>query len=153
LRRHRTSLPALLLFAVAASAPAPAAAQSGQSANDSVTRALARDPLLRESALAARAWLALLDEARYDSAWSVVAPAMRSVIGYEEWTTSLTRLRSVLPFRLRRELVRAERSVPLFGGRSVILSYAVGRGSMRELVVLVRSRERWLVGGYGILLY
>lgn len=153
MRRPRNSLLALLLLGALAASPAPASAQSRQSAQDSVARALASDPLVREAALAGRAWLTLLDEARYDSAWSVVAPAMRSVVGYEEWTTSLTQLRSALPFRLRRELVRAEPSVPLFGGSSVILSYTVGRGSMREIVVLVRTSERWLVGGYGILLY
>jgi hypothetical protein len=29
----------------------------------------------------------------------------------------------------------------------------VGRGSTREIVVLVGAGERWLVGGYGILLH
>jgi len=147
----RAALLALLLVGAAASAaPPPLAAQT---ARDSAVRALARDSTLRAAERAAREWLWLLDEARYDSAWSVVAPAMRSVVGYREWTTSLTQLRTALPSVLRRELLRAERSVPLFGGNSVILSFAVGRGSMREIVVLVRAPERWLIGGYGILLY
>jgi hypothetical protein len=140
MRRFFAALPAGLLLLALAS-PLPATGQSGRP-----------DSTLRSAERAARVWLWQLDEARYDSAWSVVAPAMRSAVGYREWTTSLTQLRSALPFPLRRELLKAEHSVPLFGGSSVILSFGVGRGSLREIVVLVRTRERWLVGGYGILL-
>jgi hypothetical protein len=163
LRGGRAALLAGLLLCAAAPVTAQAVRDSAARAahdpagralaRDSLARTLARDPSLRAAERAAREWLYLLDEARYDSAWSVVAPAMRSVVGYREWTTSLTQLRSALPFRIRRELLRAEPSVPLFGGSSVILSFAVGRGSMREIVVLVRTSERWLIGGYGILLY
>jgi hypothetical protein len=101
----------------------------------------------------ARQWLWLLDEARYDSAWSVVVPAMQAVVTYPEWTTSLQRLRAGarLPRQFRRTLRRAEPSVPLFGGSSVILSFDVVPGALREIVVLVRTGGRWQVGGYGIL--
>ena len=154
-----------LLGLVAAGTPAPAAAQA---ARDSAARAraaaardvapspgvrAAADSTTRAAERAAREWLWLLDEQRYDRAWTLVAPAMRSLVGYAQWTASLERLRAVLPRPLRRELQRAERSVPLFGGSSFILSFAVGGGGLREIVVLVRSAAGWQVGGYGILPY
>ena len=111
------------------------------------------DSTLRSAERAAREWLWLLDEQSYERAWTLVAPAMKSLVGYEQWATSLASLRSVLPRVLRRELLRAEPSVALFGGNSVILSFGVGSGTLREILVLVRASAGWQVGGYGILLY
>lgn len=145
----RTVLWPVLFVLAAAAVPRPAAAQA---ARDSTVRPAAlpsRDTTLHSAERAAREWLWLLDEQRYADAWALVAPAMQSAITYERWTTSLTQLRAVLPPLLRRELQRAERSVPLFGGESVILSFGVD--SLREIVVLVSRDGKWQVGGYGIL--
>jgi len=146
----RAALISLAAFGLTASS---AAAQSRQPAHEAAARTVAADTAVASAERAARAWLELLDERAYERAWAQVAPAMRSAVGYQQWTTSLTQLRSALPRSPRRDLLHAEPSVPLFGGNSIIMSFTVGRDSMREIVVLVRRSERWEMGGYGILLY
>lgn len=111
-----------------------------------------RDTTLLSAEQAARDWLARLDAGEYERAWIDVVAAMRGSTTYPAWTTSLENLRSVLPHPPRRALLRAERSVPLFGGASVLLTFAVEGSSLREIVVLVRDGPRWRVGGYGVLL-
>ena len=173
----RAALLAGGLAGLAACWPTPAAAQT-RTHHDSSPAAparphdfatQARDSTLRSAERAARAWLSLLDQQHYARAWDVVAPAMRSVVGYDEWAASLARLRVALPGVPRRELLKAEPSVPLFGGNSVILSFGVGPGTVREIVVLVHravpagdvgalratgaASPSWLIGGYGVLPY
>lgn len=145
----RTVLWPVLFVLAAAVVPRPAAAQAVPESTARSAAQAARDTTIHAAERAAREWLWLLDEQRYADAWALVAPAMQSAITYERWTTSLTELRAVLPPLLRRELQRAERSVPLFGGESVILSFRVD--ALREIVVLVRRAGKWQVGGYGIL--
>lgn len=133
----------VLLFAVllAAGLAAPAAAQSQS-----------QDSTLLSAERAARAWIARLDAAQLDSAWQDVAGVMRGSTTYEEWATSLRSLRGVLPPRAHRTLLHAEHSVPLFGGASVLMTFRVGRSTLREIVVMVRERTSWRVGGYGVLM-
>ena len=134
---------ALLLALLLLLAGAPASAQAPRPA---------RDTTLHSAEQGARAWLAHLDAGAYERAWSDVVAAMRGSTTYAEWTTSLDQLRSVLPHGPGRTLLRAEHGVPLFGGDSVLLTFAVRGTGLREIVVLVRDRTRWRVGGYGILL-
>lgn len=115
-------------------------------------RAQARDTALVSAESAAREWIGWLDAGALEQAWLMVAPAMRGTIGFEEWATSLRGLRSVLPPAAPRALARAEHGIPLFGGRSVWLTFHVGTKPYREIVVLVRSGGGWRVAGYGVLL-
>lgn len=131
------------LLLLGAGAATPLAAQASLPAHDAT---------LRSAEQGARAWLAHLDAADYERAWGDVVAAMRGSTTYPEWTTSLEQLRSVLPRAPERTLLRAEHSVPLFGGASVLLTFSVRGTGLREIVVLVRDRTRWRVGGYGILL-
>lgn len=142
-RRYRAGPVALAVALLLLVAAAPVAAQ---------TPLPARDSTLRSAEQNARAWLAHLDAAAYERAWSDVVAAMRASTTYAEWTTSLEQLRSVLPREPGRMLLRAEHGVRLFGGDSVLLTFAVSGTGLREIVVLVRDRTRWRVGGYGVLL-
>lgn len=112
----------------------------------------APDTTLHAAEHSALAWLALLDDADYERAWPAVVGAMRASTTYSAWATSLETLRSVLPHAPVRTLLRAERSVPLFGGDSVFLTFAIAGSGRREIVVLVRDGVRWRIGGYGVLL-
>ena len=122
------------------------------SAGTASLAAQARDTTLLSAERAALAWLAHLDAAAYEQAWPDVVAAMRGSTTYPEWVTSLEQLRSVLPPVPPRTLLRAEHGVPLFGGASVLLSFGVAGTGLREIVVLVRERARWRIGGYGVLL-
>ncbi|HSJ13259.1 MAG TPA: DUF4019 domain-containing protein [Longimicrobiales bacterium] len=145
----RRRLPIVLLVPLLlAAAPASSEAQSARPVLPA-----AADSTAQGAEQAARAWLALLDSGRYDSAWVHVVPVMRAAIGYEAWRSTLLEARGPFEPLSGRRLVRAEGAGSMFPGRSYLLSFELATTldpATSETVVLVREQGVWKVGGYGV---
>jgi nucleotide-binding universal stress UspA family protein len=139
MRRH------LLLFSIILGcAPAAVSAQRLPAAADSSARG---------AETAARAWLGMLDRARWDSAYVHVVPVLRASIRYEDWAWTVFEARSALRPLSERRLTATEGAGTMFPGRSYLLRFELATTldpATTETVVMVREQATWKVGGYGV---
>ena len=144
----RRRLAALLVLPLLLTVPAAAHAQAARAVLPA-----AHDSSVAGAERAARAWLALLDRGRYDSAWVHVVPVMQAAIGYEPWRGTLIEARGGFAPRGERRLASAEGAGTMFPGRSFMLGFVLATTldpATSETVVMVRERGAWKVGGYGV---
>jgi hypothetical protein len=128
-----TALPALLLLCSLASA------QENQAALD-----------------AARKWVNLIDEGKYEESWEKAAPVFKESISQQDWVKSLEMVRTPLGSVLSRNLRNTAETTSLPGapeGEYLVMEFDTSfqnKASTIETITVRKVNGNWKVGGYYI---
>lgn len=105
----------------------------------------------------ARAWLELLDNAKYRESWEHASPLLRSNKTEPEWVKSTTEMRSPLGVANARYIATAGAAKSLSGlpdGDYVVLQFYTTfaqKGLALETVTLAKAQnDSWLIADYSI---
>jgi Protein of unknown function (DUF4019) len=146
MKRAAWTAGAILAWVVAAGRPLGAAPQPGPAAKP--------EAAAQASALA---WLALVDEAKYDESWEEVAAYLRKALPKDKWRQDLGAAREPLGKLVSRKLKSAQYSEHLPGapdGRYVVIQYdTVFEKKARAVETVTPMLDRdgaWRVTGYFI---
>lgn len=120
--------------------------------------AAADEPDIEKQATeAARAWLELIDEGKYEASWEAAATSFRGVVKKDQWNETMAGVRGPLGSVRSRELASAEHRTTLPGapdGEYVVIQFATSfenKKSAVETVTPMRDRDgTWRVSGYFI---
>lgn len=138
----RTPLRLVLLSALATGVVIPAIAAS-----------LVED----QAALAARKWIALVDNQQYAESWTQAGSYFRDKVKREQWVTALTRSRQPMGAVISRTSSRVEFSKTLPGapdGDYALLDFTTkfgNQGLLAERLTLMKEAGSWQVAAYAIL--
>lgn len=103
---------------------------------------------------AALAWLALVDEARYDASWTAAASLLRQQVGTRDWVKAVTAARAPMGDLITRRLTSATYTTHLPGapdGEYVVLQFQThfaNKAQAIETVTPMLDGDRWRVAGY-----
>jgi len=141
---------ALALVAITHSGTVPAGDAAGGSA------ATSADPARAASQVAAREWLALVDEGRWPASWRAAAAMFRAQVTMPQWDAMIAPVRAPLGRVSARtfQTVTATTSLPgTPAGAYEVIQFRTdfaNRPGATETVTLVREGTAWKVTGYFI---
>jgi Protein of unknown function (DUF4019) len=118
------------------------------------SRALA-DAKQEEATKSAEAWLALLDQGRYDASWDAAAPYFQHAVDKKTWQQQLSGVRKPLGKALSRHRELAQATHSLAGnpdGDYVVIQFATSFESKKDatetVTVMRQPGGGWKVSGY-----
>jgi Protein of unknown function (DUF4019) len=118
------------------------------------SRALA-DARQEAATKSAEAWLALLDQGRYDASWDAAAPYFQRAVEKKTWEQQLSGVRKPLGKTLSRRRQLAESTQSLAGapdGEYVVIQFATSFENKAEATETVTMMQQqgggWKVSGY-----
>ena len=121
-------------------------------------RAVAAEPRLAETdvSAAARHWVGLLDDGRWDASWQAAGSTFRTQLTSAQWAETIQPVRQPLGRAASRTLQSTARTTTLPGapaGDYQVLQFQTrfaNKSDAIETVVLSREQQGWYVDGYFI---
>ncbi len=111
----------------------------------------------QETTRVATAWLALLDDGKYDESWDMASSLLRNAVSKERFAQQLAAARKPLGKLIARELKSAQYTTHLPGapdGRYVVMQYAASfenkKSAIETLTPALEKDGTWRVSGYYI---
>jgi len=104
-----------------------------------------------------QAWLALLDDGKYDQGWDASAEFLQSAVGKEDLSKSLMAARKPLGKMISREIITKQYTTSVPGapdGEYVIIQYNTTfenkKSSIETITPMLDKDGKWRVSGYYI---
>jgi hypothetical protein len=105
----------------------------------------------------AEAWLALVDQGRYDESWDAAAKLFQGAVTREKWKDAVISVRTPLGKLVSRSLKLAKHTTTLPGapdGQYVVVQFAATYENKKEAIETVTPMQEkdgsWKVSGYFI---
>ena len=106
---------------------------------------------------AARTWLELVDNERYEESWLQAADYFKNAVSKEQWQRSMMAVRKALGARLSRELITSRYETTLPGapsGKYYVLefktSFDMKQAAIETVTPMFDNDGKWRVSGYYI---
>ncbi|MBN2020981.1 MAG: DUF4019 domain-containing protein [Sedimentisphaerales bacterium] len=118
----------------------------------------AEDEQAKKAAIeAAKSWLELVDESRYEQSWIEAAEFFRKNVSQEQWVNALTGVRKPLGKAISREVITSTYTTEVPGapdGQYVIIQFKTSfenkQKAVETVTPMLEPNGRWRVSGYYI---